>query len=413
MCTVSKVHSSIGRAADLDGTPSRHLATGDLLDPDIRILAQGVALYKRPNYWQATGCLKCSGTEQVMVNQTSSRIGIFSALSAAILFGVSAPLAKELLASLSPWLLAGFLYLGSGLGLGAYRIATGAPVVHLNRMDYLWLGGAIAAGGVVGPFLLMLGLKGMPASGASLLLNAEAVLTALLAWFAFRENVDRRIALGMVLIVAGAVLLSSTSEANIWSGWAGLAVVGACLAWAIDNNLTRKVSLVDATWIATIKGMVAGMVNVSLALTVETALPGPSVILFAMLLGLVSYGISLTLFVVALRHLGTARTSAYFSIAPFVGAVAAVLMGEPPSLILIASGFLMGAGVYLHVSEHHVHEHVHPAIEHDHEHVHDEHHQHQHDSQVEATSKHRHRHAHFEVTHTHVHYPDSHHRHLH
>lgn len=183
--------------------------------------------------------------------------GVPAALGAALLFGAGTPLAKLLLNSVSPWLLAGLLYLGSGVGLSLYRYFSKAPTVKLPRPEIPWFVGAIIAGGIVGPVLLMLGLTGMPASGASLLLNAEGVFTALLAWFVFKENFDRRIALGMVVIVAGAVVLSWPGEARFAGSWPALAVLGACFAWGLDNNLTRKVSLSDATWIASVKGLVA------------------------------------------------------------------------------------------------------------------------------------------------------------
>lgn len=188
--------------------------------------------------------------------------GVLAALSAAILFGAGTPLAKQLLNTVSPWLLAGLLYLGSGIGLTLYRLITRPAAVSLPRNELLWFIGAILSGGIIAPVLLMVGLTGMPASGASLLLNAEGVFTALLAWFAFKENVDRRIALGMVIIIAGAVVLSWPEEVLNWwpkeaqfAGlWPTLAILGACFAWGIDNNLTRKVSLNDATWIAAVKG---------------------------------------------------------------------------------------------------------------------------------------------------------------
>jgi drug/metabolite transporter (DMT)-like permease len=184
--------------------------------------------------------------------------GVIAAMGAALLFGAGTPLAKLLLSSVSPWLLAGLLYLGSGLGLTLYRRAIHAPAIRLPRQETLWFAGAILAGGMIAPVLLMLGLTHMPASGASLLLNAEGVFTALLAWFAFKENFDRRIALGMAAIVAGAMLLSWPDEVRFSALWPSLAVLGACLAWAIDNNLTRKISLSDATWIASVKGLVSG-----------------------------------------------------------------------------------------------------------------------------------------------------------
>jgi len=339
--------------------------------------------------------------------------GVAAALLAAILFGAGTPLAKLLLHSVSPWLLAGLLYLGSGSGLALYRRLSHAPAVSLPRQDRFWLAGAVLAGGVIAPILLMMGLTHMQAASASLLLNAEGVLTTLLAWFAFRENFDRRIALGMLSLLAGAMVLSWPSQAHFAGLWPTLAVLGACFAWAIDNNLTRKVALNDASWIASVKGLVAGPVNLILACALGARIPSLTGVLGAMTVGFVAYGVSLVMFIVGLRHLGTARTGAYFSIAPFVGAALAIAMGEPLTLPLLIAGALMLVGLALHLTEQHAHEHVHEEQEHEHEHVHDEHHQHTHPEPVPAGTRHRHRHQHAALKHGHPHYPDMHHRHSH
>ncbi|MBL8477777.1 MAG: DMT family transporter [Sterolibacteriaceae bacterium] len=339
--------------------------------------------------------------------------GIAAALGAALLFGAGTPLAKWLLDAVSPWLLAGLLYLGSGLGLTLYRALRRAPAVRLAPGDALWFGGAILAGGIVGPVRVMVGLAGMPASDASLLLNAEGVFTALLAWFAFRENFDRRIALGMAAIAAGTIVLSWPGDARFAGLWPTLAVLGACLAWAIDNNLTRKISATDATWIAAIKGSAAGAVNLMLAWSLGASLPPLPAVAGAMTVGLLAYGVSLALFVVGLRHLGAARTGAYFSVAPFFGAVVAVAMGDALTLRLLAAGALMALGTWLHLTERHEHQHAHPALLHDHEHVHDEHHRHQHEAPVTPGTRHRHPHWHEPLAHSHPHYPDELHRHGH
>ena len=339
--------------------------------------------------------------------------GIAAALAAALLFGAATPLAARLVGRVDPWLLAALLYLGSGLGISLYRALLRTPSVELRPGERRWLAGAILAGGIVAPVLLMFGLTGMPASAASLLLNAESVFTVLIAWLAFREGVDRRIATGMLAICTGAVVLSWPGEASVPAQWPALAVLGACLAWAVDNNLTRKVSLADASRIAGIKGLVAGAVNLLLAMILGAALPNWADVAVAMTLGLFSYGMSLTLFIVALRHLGTARTSAYFSIAPFFGALLALWLGDPMTPTLLVAGALMLAGVWLHVTEHHKHAHSHPPLEHEHEHVHDQHHQHTHDAPLTPGVRHTHRHQHPPLRHTHAHFPDAHHRHDH
>lgn len=345
--------------------------------------------------------------------------GVAESLAAALLFGAAAPLAKLLLARADPWLLAALLYLGSGLGLALLRRLRRAPPVRLPPGEGRWLAAAVLAGGVAGPVLLMAGLSGLPASQASLLLNGEAVLTAVLAWAVFRENVDRRVALGMLAIVAGGVVLAWPGGAAQATGAlrSALLVLAACLAWAADNNLTRKVSLADASWIAMVKGLAAGGANLVLALVLGAGWPGASATAAAMLLGFFSYGISLVLFVRGLRALGTARTGAYFSVAPFFGAALAVLLlGEAIDAPLLAAAVLMAIGVWLHLSERHEHRHAHEALDHAHEHVHgtgDEHHDHAHEPPVPAGTRHSHPHHHVPLVHAHPHYPDAHHRHGH
>lgn len=344
--------------------------------------------------------------------------GAYLALAAAALFGASAPLAKTLLGSVAPQLLAGFLYLGSGAGLAVVRAMRGPlDEAPLRRGDLPWLVGAIAFGGVIGPVLLMLGLVRTPASGASLLLNLEGVFTALLAWFVFHENVDRRIALGMAAIVAGGAVLAWEGQAS-WGGLLGpLAIGGACLCWAADNNLTQKVSGGDPTQIAMLKGIGAGCVNTTIALLRGATFPYGGVAVAALLVGFVSYGVSLVLFIRALRDLGTARTSAYFSTAPFVGAgLSLVVFRERPTMAFATAAALMGFGVWLHLTERHEHEHRHEALEHAHAHVHDDHHQHEHgpdDPPVTDPRPHTHAHIHTPLTHSHPHFPDIHHRHSH
>ncbi len=343
--------------------------------------------------------------------------GVVAALAAALLFGAGTPLAKRLLGDVGPWMLAALFYLGSGLGLAIYRLARRSAPVKLPPGEARWLAGATMAGGVIGPVLLMAGLVGMPASGASLLLNAEGVFTALLAWIAFRENFDRRIALGMASIAAGAVILSWPQDLSFSGLWPALSILGACLAWGIDNNLTRKVSLNDATWIASVKGLVAGSVNLALALAIGDRLPALPVLGGAMLVGFLAYGVSLAWFVVGLRHLGTARTGAYFSVAPFFGAALALASGEPVTASLAVAGLLMGLGVWLHLTEQHAHPHVHEPMDHEHEHAHDEHHQHDHPDQPRLVlapgQQHTHAHHHERMEHAHAHFPDAHHRHAH
>lgn len=334
------------------------------------------------------------------------------ALGSALLFGASTPLAKQLLDTLPPLLLGGLLYLGAGLGLLLYRLLRDRGWRHpgLHGRDWGWLGGAaIAIGGVIGTATLMFGLQHTSAASASLLLNLEAVYTALLAWLVFREHASARVVTGMLAIVAGGLLLAWPAEpsaaaaalsngpsAGAASAWLGpLLVSVACLCWAIDNNLTRKVAAADAVFIAGSRGLVAGLVSTAGALALGAPWPPVGAALAAMLVGLLGYGVSLVLFVLALRDLGTARASAYFATAPFIGvAVALLLLGER-----------------------HAHRHQHEAQEHEHWHLHDAHHDHTHDSASTSANPgllgHRHWHRHEPLTHRHPHYPDTHHQHRH
>jgi drug/metabolite transporter (DMT)-like permease len=346
---------------------------------------------------------------------------VFAALASAALFGVSTPAAKALLGTVDPVVLAGLFYCGAGIGVAVLR-ALAAPILNapaarqqpLARRDYGWLAGAIALGGVAGPVLLMLGLARTPAATASLLLTIEGAATALLAWFVFHENFDRRIALGMACLVAGAAMVSWSGTPTLESLAGPLAIVAACIAWGIDNNLTRKVSLADPLQIVQLKGLIAGPVNLLLGLWAGGSLPGPLGMLIAALVGFVCYGLSLALFVVALRHLGAARSGAYFSTAPFIGAATAVIASQQPLTIqLIGAGALMAVGVWLHVTERHAHVHTHARMVHAHAHTHDEHHRHTHGPQDPPGEPHTHAHEHESLTHSHPHMPDMHHDHRH
>lgn len=342
--------------------------------------------------------------------------GVPLALGSAVLFGASAPLSKWLLGSVDPWLLAGILYLGAGIGLAIVHWAR--PLIGLQRVEtplsrseLPWLAAVVAFGGVMAPLFLMLGLSLTTASSASLLLNLEGLATMLIAWLVFRENVDRRLLIGALAIILGAVVLSFDGGGFEFDP-GGLWIAAACLCWGIDNNLTRKLSSADPVQIALIKGLAAGGTNVVLALFLGASLPPIFVVGIGAIVGFLGIGVSLVMFMLGLRHLGTARTGAYFSLAPFIGALIAVIgFSEPVTLSLVVAALLMGFGLWLHLSERHEHDHLHDPIEHDHLHSHDDHHRHDHDGPVAEPHAHWHRHA--PLRHKHPHYPDLHHRHGH
>ena len=342
--------------------------------------------------------------------------GVALALGSALLFGGMVPLSKLLLGQVDPQLLAGLLYFGAGFGLavvhGARNLfAVPAPEAPLRRSDMLWLAAVVLFGGVLGPVLLMLGLTLTAAASGSLLLNLEGIATMAIAWLVFRENVDRKLLLGAGAIILGAVILSWKGQGiSVDLGAAFIAT--ACLCWGIDNNLTRKLASADPVQIAMVKGLAASAVNITIALLRGAGLPSITIASAAAALGFFGVGVSLVLFVLALRHLGTARTGAYFALAPFIGAVVAIgLLHEPATVQIVLAGLLMGLGLWLHLAERHAHDHQHEALEHEHSHIHDAHHQHSHDGPITGPHSHRHRHA--PLRHSHPHYPDLHHRHEH
>jgi drug/metabolite transporter (DMT)-like permease len=346
------------------------------------------------------------------------RLAVVQALIAAVLFGVSAPLGKTLVGHIDPWLFAGLLYLGSGLGLGLALVVRNGRQrdsyrLRLNRRQTGWFGIAIVCGGLIAPVLLAVGLSGLPAASASLLLNTEGVFTVLIAWVVMREHTHLRLIIGTILIIIGSVLLSWQGWSAGDSWWAFAAVVGACLCWGIDNACMRPVSEGDPVALAATKGLIAGSVNIAIALGRGAEVPSVGLCACALLVGLFGYGISLVCFLRALRVLGTARTGAYFAAAPFIGAVAALLTGEPWTWALIGAGLLMAIGVWLHASETHDHLHAHSALVHDHEHRHDLHHKHTHGPDDPPGEPHRHAHHHAPLSHEHPHTPDLHHRHDH
>ena len=342
--------------------------------------------------------------------------GVPLAIGSALLFGASPPLSKMLLTTIDPFMLAGLLYLGAGIGLAIYKFFRtfsnfSEAEAPLTRRDLPWLAMAVGMGGVLGPVLLLFGLSRISASSGALLLNVEGLATMGIAWLVFRENVDRRLLAGAAAILAGAVLL--TWDGNGLSLNSGaLLVIAACFAWGIDNNFTRKISAADPINIALIKGLAAGSVNIAIATLSGSQLPPLPMIAISAAVGFMAVGVSLVFFILALRHLGAARTGAYFSLAPFIGAVLSIaLLGEPLTYSLVFAGVLMGIGLWIHLAERHVHEHTHVELEHEHSHVHDAHHQHRHDTP--AAEPHSHSHSHAPLRHAHVHYPDTHHRHTH
>lgn len=340
-----------------------------------------------------------------------------AALLAALLFGASAPLAKTLAVSIPAVYLAGLLYAGSGIGLTTLRLVRDRHwrMPSMASRDGLRFLAASTCGGMLAPVLLMYGLRHASATHASLLLNLEAVFTAGIAWFVFGENAGSRVVTGMVLIVLGGICLAWSPEVSAHMSSEGvLAVASACALWALDNNLMRDIAGNDALFLAAGKGVIAGVTNLGLATLLGLPAPSTSDCATAMTLGFFGYGISLVLFILALRGLGAARTGAYFSTAPFIGAALSVtLLYESVTWSLWVAGLCMAAGVWLHLTEVHAHQHTHLPMDHDHWHRHDIHHQHEHPNVWPLGVPHAHPHHHVPLTHSHVHTPDLHHHHSH
>ncbi len=346
-------------------------------------------------------------------------VAALQALLAALLFGASAPFAKLLLGEIQPVLLAALLYLGSGFGLLLIRLAWRGPAdatereAQLGASDMAWLAGAVAAGGVAAPIVLMFSLRNTPAATASLLLNFESVATTVIALLVFREAISRRAWISIAVITLSSMLLTFDPGARWGFSIGALGILAACTLWGIDNNFTRNICGKDPLTIVTLKGLVAGTFSLFLALALGNHLPSVSVVLRAMLLGCLSYGLSITLFVRAMRGLGAARTSALFGASPLAGVMLSLFLFRAlPSGLFWAALALMVVGALLLLGEQHEHAHLHEATVHEHAHSHDDgHHDHVHER--EPASVHSHPHSHDELRHDHHHMPDLHHRHAH
>ena len=344
--------------------------------------------------------------------------GIRNARGAAVVFGAATPFAKRLGEGVNSQILAGLLYLGSGLVLSLTLLLrpSGTREATLQRSDLRPLLLAVVFGGMAGPLLLMIGLRTTPAASASLLLNLEAVFTALGAWLIVKEHADRRIVIAMGVIVAGSSLLSIRPGEGFGLTPGALAIAAACLCWGIDNVATRPLAIRDPRQIAAVKGVVAGSANVAIGLLTGGRLPSIPRIGAAMVVGFLGYGLSLVLYIRAMRSLGTARTGAYYAAAPFFGAaIALVWLREPVGRFFVPAIVLMAIGLAIHLTERHSHDHNHVPITHAHRHGHvDEHHDH--GSTPDATDgsdAHAAEHVHATIAHNHGHTPDEHHLHDH
>ncbi len=351
----------------------------------------------------------------VTMAMPSARRGVWLGLTAAVLFGASTPFAKRLLEDAPPQLLAGLLYLGAFLALATVVVSRQpSPEARVRRSDLTRLTGLIAAGGIVAPVLLLIGLERLSGTTASLLLNLEGPFTLLLGLAVFGEHLSRRPAMGAVAVFGGAALLAGGEQAGNGDLIGAACIVAACALWALDNNLTRSLTTRDPVVIVTIKAGASALVNLTLAGARGVPRPSTGVIVGALLLGALSYGLSIVLDAYALRALGAAREAAIFAAAPFAGAALAVpVLSEAIGRREVLAAAVMALGVGLLLTERHDHRHAHEQFEHDHLHLHDEHHRHDHQSGVDESQPHSHPHRHETVTHAHPHVSDLHHRHRH
>lgn len=347
------------------------------------------------------------------------RRGYLYGLLAAALFGLSPPACKLMLGQVEPVMMAGCLYLAGGIALSLYLLArrtagTAESEAPLQKSDAPLLAGIVLFGGILGPVLMLFGLQRLSGFTASLLLNLEAPLTMTLAVLAFREHLSRREIAAAVIITGGAVLLRAEPGAARASLAGVFCIAGACLSWALDNNLSQRLTLRDPTRAARFKTVSAGLTSLVIALFLGEKTPRLDSALTIFVVGALGYGASLVLDNYGLRILGAAREAAIFSSAPFVGAAGAlVLLHERPSLWQLAGGALMLTGVVVLLRARHGHRHVHAAFTHEHAHVHDEHHQHAHGRDNQTREPHSHAHTHTAIEHDHPHTSDLHHRHRH
>ena len=346
---------------------------------------------------------------------------MLQALLAALLFGASAPIAKILLGDVQPIPLAGLLYLGSGISLLAVKAyqrliqKSRETEAGITRPDIKWLAGAILTGGIAAPIVLLFSLRETPGATASLLLNFEGVATTLIAALIFKEGIGRRAGWAILLITFASIVLSTSPNQEWGFSIGALGILAACLLWGLDNNLTCNISAKDPLIIVTVKGLAAGSFSLLLGAALGNHFPSFDIVLKAMLLGSLSYGASIVLFVHAMRSLGAARTSALFGTAPLAGMLLSfIILHENFNLMLLIAIPLMLIGAYLLINEEHQHHHIHDEVFHEHSHQHDDnHHIHEHDGGISFAQLHSHLHAHPGVEHGHHHMPDQHHRHLH
>jgi len=339
---------------------------------------------------------------------------VLLALLAAALFGVATPASKTLLGSLSPFQLAGLLYLGAVLGSLAVIIRRNSwrspwMMSALNRWHLL---GAVFFGGIAGPVLLLLGLRIASAASVSLWLNLELVATAVLGRLFFNDHLGKYGWYGVIGIVAASIILSFGQSAS--GIWAGLLVLGACICWGLDNHFTALIDGITPSQSTLWKGAIAGTVNLLIGIYFYPYEATAIITLGALLIGVLSYGASITLYIASAQNMGATRAQMFFASAPFFGAALSVIvLGEKISGLQIISAALFVISLAALIKDRHLHKHSHEAMSHEHSHSHDDgHHDHNHND-LDLSDRHSHWHEHEPQEHAHPHWPDLHHRHEH
>ncbi|NZD55795.1 DMT family transporter [Sphaerotilus montanus] len=339
--------------------------------------------------------------------------GAALALLASALFGLSTPLVQHFGRGLGPFVTAGLLYAGAAL-LGAVLRQPVEREAQLQRGDAPRLLLMAAFGAVLGPVALAWGLQRTSGASASLMLTLEALFTALLARLLYRESLDGRVLAAMGLILCGGVLLVFDQGLDGRAGLAGLlAVLVATVAWGADNTVSRALAERDPGQVVMVKAALGASASGLLAVLAGEAVPAWTAVAALLAVGASGYGLSLRFYLLAQRSFGAARTGSVFALAPFLGALTAVALGDRGwGIAMLVGCAAMLGGVLLHLAESHAHEHAHEALEHEHAHRHDDgHHDHTHDPV--PSGEHSHRHIHTPMRHAHAHAPDAHHTHAH
>lgn len=361
--------------------------------------------------------MKFEKINKYLISSDNKYKSVGMAILAALLYGISSPISKLLLTKIPPTLMAALLYLGAGIGMACvntYNIAMKKERLEakMTMKEMPYIVGMILLD-IVAPIFLMLGLTMTASSNASLLNNFEIVATSLIALFIFKETIGKRMWIAVSLITLSSIILSVNDYSSFSFSIGSIFVILACVSWGLENNCTRMLSLKDPLQIVVVKGFGSGLGSLIICFAIREYSLNWEYSLFALLLGFVSYGLSIFFYIKAQRNLGAARTSTFYATAPFIGVIISwIFLQEAITESFTVALIIMLFGTYFAVTEHHKHQHIHVSLTHEHKHNHqDGHHNHEHD--YEINTEHSHEHTHEALEHNHAHLPDLHHRHVH